>query len=82
MFEEDQKKEVRTKSSMAILSPRIRGDQNLLVSPRKSIRTVANPDTSERTAKRRRKIRRRSKILILSLRRKMDMLSSQPWPLV
>ena len=69
-------------SSMTILSPRIRGDQNLLVSPRKFAKTVANPNTSERTAKRRRKRRRRNKILILSLRRKMEMLSLHPWPLM
>ena len=68
---------------MAILSPKIRGDQTLLVSPRKSAGIVANLDTFERTAKRRRKRRRRrSKILILSLRRKMEMLSLQPWPLM
>ena len=80
---EDQKKEARMKSSMAILSPKIRGDRNLLVSPRQSAGIVANLDTSERTAKRRRKRRRRrSKILILSSRRKMEMLSSQPWPLM
>jgi hypothetical protein len=41
---------------------------------------VANLDTFERNAKRRR--RRRRKILILSPRRKMEMLSSQPWPLM
>lgn len=82
MFEEDQKKEARMKSSMAILNPRIRGDQNLLVSPRQYVGIVANLDTSERTAKRRRRRRRISKILILSPRRKMEMLSSQPWPLM
>ena len=59
-----------------------KGDQTLLVSPRQSARIVANLDTFERTAKRRRKRRRRSKILILSLRRKMEMLSSHPWPLM
>ena len=75
MFMEDQKKEERMKSSMAILSPKVRGDRTLLVSPRQSARIVANLDTSERTAKRRRKRRRISKILILSLRRKMEMLS-------
>ena len=67
------------RSNMAILSPRIRGDQNLVVSPRRSARIVANLDTSKRTAKRRRK-RRRSKILILSSRRNMEILLSQPWP--
>ena len=66
---------------MAILSPRIRGDQNLVVSPRQFSGTVANLDTLERNAKRKRK-RRRSKNLILSPRRKMEMLSSQPWPLM
>ena len=71
------------KRSMAILSPRIRGDQNLMVSPRKSAGIVANLENSERIAKRRRRRRRRrSKILIPSLRRKMEMLSSQPWPLM
>lgn len=76
MFEEDQNKEARTKSSMAILSQKIKGDQNLLVSPRKFVGIVANLNTFERTTKRRRKRRTRSKTLILSLRRKMEMLSS------
>ena len=66
------------KRSMAILSPKIRGGQTLLVSARQSARIMANLDAFERNAKRRRRKRRtrRSKILILSLRRKMDMLSS------
>ena len=73
---EDQEKEARTKRNMAILSPKIRGDQTLLVSPRQSVGIVENLDIFERNAKRRRKRRRiRSKILILSPRRKMEMLS-------
>ena len=78
VFVEDQKKEARMKSSMAILSPKISGDQTLLLSPRQSTRIVTNLDTFERTTKRRRKRRRRrrSKTLILSIRRKMKMLSS------
>ena len=77
MFVEDQEKEERMKRNMAILSPKIRGDQTFLVSPRQFARIKANLDTFERTAKRRRKRRRRrSKILILSPRRKMEILSS------
>ena len=52
---EDQEKEARTKRRMAILSPKIRGDQTLLVSPRESAGIVANLDTFERTAKKRKK---------------------------
>ena len=72
MFEEDQKKKAKMKNNMAVL----RGNQNLLVSPRRSIGIVANLDTSERIAKRRKRKRRRSKILILSPKRKMEMFSS------
>ena len=82
MFEEDQRKEARTRSSMDALSPRIRGDKNLMISPRKFARIVVNLDTSKRIARRRRKRRRRSKILILSSRRKMEMLSLHPCPLM
>ena len=69
---------------MAILCPKIRGDQIVLVIPRQSARIVANLDTSERTIKRRRIKRRRGrrKILIMSPRRKMEMFPLQPWPLM
>ena len=44
---EDQEKEARIKSSKAILSPKIREDQILLVSPTQSVGIVANLDTSK-----------------------------------
>ena len=75
MFEEDQRKEGRMRRNKTVLSPRKRGHQNLMVSPRQSTRIVENLDTSKRIAKRKRK-RRKRKNLILSMRRKMEMLLS------
>lgn len=76
MFEEDQEKEPRMKSSMVILSPRIMGDQNPPIIPRKFSRIVGNSITFERTREKKRRIRRRKRrrrnILNLIMRSKID----------